>query len=213
MTTSIRSFIAAAVVVFTFAAPALAGPPLICHPFTTDGGGLIAWGTGPGWNTPDRGYDIKRLVADTTALLSADAPVITRMENIRRATIYAMRNPQVANQLLKSVIDRALATSTNGPAWFDAGYMIESFKQAVPIRDERRPELRAWAAVDETIKVDGYSWVKKAMAMAPANAEMEFAASLMTQGSTASAHRAKALAAARKGSLLAKNLATSADFF
>jgi len=73
--------------------------------------------------------------------------------------------------------------------------------------------LRAWAAVDETIKVDGYSWVKKAMAMAPANAEMEFAASLMTQGSTASAHRAKALAAARKGSLLAKNLATSADFF
>ncbi len=51
MTTSIRSFIAAAVVVFTFAAPALAGPPLICHPFTTDGGGLIAWGTGPGWNT------------------------------------------------------------------------------------------------------------------------------------------------------------------
>lgn len=121
MTTSIRSFIAAAVVVFTFAAPALAGPPLICHPFTTDGGGLIAWGTGPGWNTPDRGYDIKRLVADTTALLSADAPVITRMENIRRATIYAMRDPQVANQLLKSVIDRALATSTNGDGTRECG--------------------------------------------------------------------------------------------
>jgi len=27
--------------------PALAGPPLICRQFQTDGGKLIAWGTGP----------------------------------------------------------------------------------------------------------------------------------------------------------------------
>ncbi len=212
MRKSIRSLIAVAAVVL-FATPALAGPPLICHPFQTGGGTLIAWGTGQGWNTPDRGYDIKKLVADTTAVLTADAPILTRMENIRRATIYASRDPHVANELLKVVINRALATSTDSAAWFDAGYMIESYKQAVHIRDTRKPELRAWAAVDETIKVDGYNWVKKAMAMTNASAEMEFAASLMTQGSIASAHRAKALAAAAKGSLLAKNLATSADFF
>lgn len=212
MKMSIRSLIAVAVVV-VFATPALAGPPLICHPFQTDGGRLIAWGTGSGWNTPDRGYDIKRLVVDTTSALSSEAPILNRMENIRRATIYAMRDPQIAHQLLKTTIDRALATSTNSAAWFDAGYMIESYKQAVPIRDNSKPELRAWAAVDETIKVDGYNWVKKAMAMTSASAEMEFAASLMTQGTIASAHRAKALAAATKGSLLAKNLATSADFF
>lgn len=212
MKMSIRSLIAVAVVV-VFATPALAGPPLICHPFQTDGGRLIAWGTGYGWNTPDRGYDIKRLVVDTTSALSAEAPILNRMENIRRATIYAMRDPQIAHQLLKATIDRALATSTNSAAWFDAGYMIESYKQAVPIRDNSKPALRAWAAVDETIKVDGYNWVKKAMAMTSASAEMEFAASLMTQGTIASAHRAKALAAATKGSLLAKNLATSADFF
>jgi len=42
---------------------------------------------------------------------------------------------------------------------------------------------------------------------------MEFAASLMTQGSVASAHRAKAMAAAPKGSLLAKNLNSSAFLF
>ena len=84
-------------------------------------------------------------------------------------------------------------------------------KQAVAIRDKANPEVRAWAEVDETIKVDGYNWVKKAMSMASApSAEMEFAASLMTQGSTANAHRAKALAAAPKGSLLAKNLANMA---
>jgi hypothetical protein len=212
MRMSIRSLIVVAAVVL-FATPALAGPPLICHPFQTDGGKLIAWGTGSGWNTPDRSYDINKLVADTTAVLTTEAPILTRMENIRRATIYASRDPQVANELLKAVIARALSTSTNSAAWFDAGYLIESYKQAVHIRDNRKPELRAWAAVDETIKVDGYNWVKKAMSMTSASAEMEFAASLMTQGSIASTHRAKAIAAAGKGSLLAKNLATSADFF
>jgi hypothetical protein len=213
MTTFTRSLIALAAVI-SFATPALAGPPLICHPFQTEGGKLIVWGTGQGWNTPDRAYDIKKLVADTTATLTPDAPILTRMENIRRATIYAMQDPQIANELLKALTSRAVATTTDSRAWFDAGYLIESYKQAVPIRTDRRPELRAWAAVDETIKVDGYNWVKKAMAMnTTPNAEMEFAASLMTQGAVASAHRAKAVAAAGKGSLLARNLATSADFF
>lgn len=213
MTTFTRSLVALAAVI-SFATPALAGPPLICHPFQTEGGRLIAWGTGQGWNTPDRSYDIKKLVADTTATLTPDVPTLTRMENLRRATIYAMQDPQIANELLKAVTARALSTTTDSRAWFDAGYLIESYKQAVHIRTDRKPELRAWAAVDETIKVDGYNWVKKAMAMTTTpSAEMEFAASLMTSGSIASAHRAKAVAAAAKGSLLAKNLATSADFF
>jgi len=45
-----------------------------------------------------------------------------------------------------------------------------------------------------------------AMAAAP-NAEMEFAASLMTQGTVASTHRARAAASAARGSVLAQNLA------
>ena len=60
--------------------------------------------------------------------------------------------------------------------------------------------------MDETIRVDGYGFVKKAMAMTGASAEMEFAASLMTQGAVAEAHRARA-AKAGNGSLVAKNLA------
>ena len=190
-----------------FAAPALAGPPLICFPFQTEGGTLLSWGKGQGWNTPDRSYDIRKLVADTEAVLSADSPILTRMENMRRATIYAMRDPQIANDLLKAVTARALRTTTDSRAWFDAGYLIESYKQAVHIRDNGKPELRAWAAVDETIRIDGYNWVKKAMAMTAPSAEMEFAASLMTQGSIASTHRAKAAAAAPKGSLVARNIA------
>lgn len=209
MTTLKGSLVAIAAVLF-IASPALAGPPLICHPFETAGGKLIAWGTGSGWNTPDRAYDIKKLVADTNTVLTADSPILTRMENMRRATIYAMRDPQIAQALLKSVTTRALGTSTDSLAWFDAGYLIESYKQAVAIRDKSNPELRAWAEVDETIKVDGYNWVKKAMSMTSPSAEMEFAASLMTQGSVASAHRAKAIAAAPKNSPVARNLAALA---
>ncbi len=212
MTTLIRSLVAISAVVF-FATPALAGPPLICHPFETESGRLIAWGNGPGWNTPDRSYDIKKLVADTTTVLTADSPILTRMENMRRATIYAMRDPVLAQELLRAVMARALATTSDGGAWFDAGYLIESYKQAVHLREKGRPELRAWAAVDETIRVDGYNWVTKGMSMTGSSAEMEFAASLMTQGPVASAHRAKAIAAAPKNSRLAKNLASSSFLF
>src|SRR6186997_1065012 len=209
MTTLIRSFVTIAAIVF-FATPALAGPPLICHPFDVEGGKLIAWGTGPGWNTPDRSYDIQKLVADTNAVLTPDSPILTRMENMRRATIYAMRDPVLAQELLKTVMARALATTRDSQAWFDAGYLIESYKQAVHLRVDRKPELRAWNAVDETIRVDGYNWVKKAMAMTAPSAEMEFAASLMTQGAVASTHRARAVAAAPKGSIVARNLAAVA---
>jgi len=108
------------------------------------------------------------------------------------------------------VMARALSTTSNGSAWFDAGYLIESYKQATHLREDRKPELRAWAAVDETLRVDGYNWVKKSMAMSAPSAEMEFAASLMTDGSVSSSHRAKALAAAPKGSLVARNIAALA---
>ncbi len=210
MSTITRTLVAIAAVVY-FATPALAGPPLICHPFETAGGKLIAWGTGSGWNTPDRSYDIKKLVADTNSVLTADSPILTRMENMRRATIYAMRDPQIAQALLKSVTTRALGTSVDSLAWFDAGYLIESYKQAEHLRENRNGDSRVWAEVEETIKVDGYNWVKKAMAMTSTpSAEMEFAASLMTEGSLAQTHRAKAIAAAPKNSVIARNIAALA---
>ena len=81
-----------------FATPALAGPPLICHPFEVEGGKLIAWGTGPAGTRPIVRTTSRRLVADTTAVLTPDAPILTRMENMRRATIYAMRDPVIAQR-------------------------------------------------------------------------------------------------------------------
>ncbi len=201
----LKSLSLAVVALVVFASPVLAGPPLICHPYLTESGKLIAWGSGPGWNSPDHAYDIKKLVADTTAVLTPDAPVLTRMENLRRATIYALRDPAIADQLLRTVLNRALSTTNNGSAWFDAGYLVEAYRQGEHLRGQKK-NASAWAAVDETIRVDGYGFVKKAIAQLGPSVEMEFAASLMTQGTVADAHRARA-AKAGTGSLVAKNLA------
>jgi len=175
-----------------------AGPPLICHPFQTDGSPLLMWGDGPGWNTPNRRYDVQQLTADTLRLLSAEAPILTRMENLRRATIYASQNETVANQLLTAVMARAQAGHPSAQALFDAGYLIESFKQAVHMLPGHAP------------KTDGYALVSRAITLAGPNAEMEFAASLMTTGETAQGHRRRAQAGAPTGSLLARNIANLA---
>ena len=206
--------LAAAAAVIAFAGTAEAGPPLLCHPFDAGKAKLLPWSANPqSWNALDPGYDVKRLTADTLALLTPDAPILARMENLRRATLYAAKDERIAAELLSAIAARMQADTGKGRdplAWFDAGYLIESYKQAVSIRDRGQSDLRPWAEIDETIKIDGYNWVKKAMAMAGPSAEMEFAASLMTQGSIASAHRAKAAAAAPKGSLLARNIAALA---
>lgn len=206
MFTITRSLTAAvAFAVVSAAVPALAGPPLICHPFETRGGTLLPWdasSASTNWRSPLSSYNTAGLAADVVKLLNTDAPVLTRMENLRRATIYAHKDPVLARQLLEAVLSRK-----GGPQeWFDAGYLLETYKQAVPIRDKK--DEPAWAAVDEAIKADGYGFVKKAMTMIGVpNAEMEFAASLMTRGAVSAEHRARASAAAPKSSALADNLA------
>src|ERR1700682_5889825 len=111
-----------------------AGPPLICHSFEAGAAPLLPWSSGAGWNTPDRSYEVQRLTADTLRLLGPDAPVLARMENLRRATIYAARDRPVAAELLAAVLGRALGAAADGGrdplAWFDAGYLIESYRQA-----------------------------------------------------------------------------------
>lgn len=193
--------------VLVSAGPALAGPPLICHPFETGSTRLLAWGTDTSnWNAALPSYNLKALTADTLRVLDADAATLTRMENLRRATIYAMRDPAIAQELLKTMLDRALSTTPTAATWFDAGYVIEAYKQAKHLRPTGPFDRSAWAAVDETLSVDGYGFVKKAIAMGGPTAEMEFAASLMTQGAASAAHRSRANAAAPRGSFLAANL-------
>ena len=193
------------------AGAAEAGPPLICHAFDAGSAPLLPWAKGQSWDSPDASYDVTRLTADTLRLLSADAPVLARMENMRRATIYAARNREAAGDLLSAVMKRAQASSgSNDPlAWFDAGYLVESYRQASHIYKWdmlSKVDRAKWTLRDEPNGVDGYALVQKAIAMTGSSAEMEFAASLMKDGPAAAEHRRRAMAGAKAGSLLAKNL-------
>ena len=88
------------------ARPALAGPPLLCHPFDIGAAKSLPWSGASSWFDGQAGYDIKHLADDTVAILTPAAPVIVRMETLRRAAIYASRDTNVARQLLLIVTDR-----------------------------------------------------------------------------------------------------------
>lgn len=206
-------FIVLACAVTLLPRQAFAGPPLVCHPFQTGSAALLPWGPGPGWNTPARGYDVERLTADTLGLLTPEAPVLARMENMRRAVLYASRDRRVAGELLAAVFSRALTAAAEGRAdrlaWFDAGYLVETFRHARHafewnmLSPAERATWRLGATPDD---LDGYAMVRKALTLGPPSPDMEFAASLMTQGEVSRAHSGRARAAAPEGSLLARNL-------
>jgi hypothetical protein len=196
------------------AAVAEAGPPLLCHPFDAGKASLLPWSAGTDWNTVDRSYNVEHLTADTLRVLSADAPILARMENLRRATIYAAQDRRAAAELMSAVLSRALTAaatdSRDALAWFDAGYLIESYRQASHVYKWdmlSNTERTTWTLRTEPEGADGYAMVRKALQLAGSNAEMEFAASLMKEGPASAEHRRRAAAGAQAGSLLAKNLA------
>jgi hypothetical protein len=186
--------------VLSIAGVAEAGPPLICHPFDAGAAQLLPWGQGQGWNTPDRSYDVRQLTADTLRRLSPDAPILARMENLRRATVYAGGDRQVAAELLSALVARAQSPegSRDALAQFDAGYLVESYRQA--------SHIYKWDMLT-TAERAGYLLVTRAITLSGGNPEMEFAASLMKDGRAGAEHRRRAMAGAKAGSLLAKNLA------
>ena len=101
-------------------------------------------------------YDLKNLTPDTLAILQSDAPVLVRMETLRRATIYARQDPQVAKELITRLRARAAdsdATGRTDPlAWFDVGYLAETYN-----------EWFETGAKNPANGLDGYAWVEKAL--------------------------------------------------
>lgn len=186
---------------------AWAGPLLICHPFATGGAESLPWSAAPTWNAPDTGYDSRQLVSDVVRLLAATPSVLARMETMRRATIYAARDAKLASDLLTAVQSRAAGSRATG-AWpaaaFDAGYLIETYRQASQIYrwDMLSREARDIWAIRRAPTADGYAMMRTALDQI-ADGEMEFAASLVAPGTAADTHRRRALAAARPGSALA----------
>ncbi|MBZ5537262.1 MAG: hypothetical protein LAO31_15010 [Acidobacteriia bacterium] len=181
---------------------AWAGPPLVCWPFDIGNAKSLPWG-GSGWHATNSDYDIHRLVDDTLALLSADAPVLVRMETLRRATVYAMKDSLIGNQLYSRLAARAQDVHQKGNsealALFDAGYLAESLKQANVFSTDQKFASNP----------GGYSSVLKAIALRGNDPEMEFAAALISiepRRSDHPEHLQKAVAGASENSQLARNL-------
>ena len=214
-----RFFAMLATATLVFANLAQAGPPLICHAYEIGQAKSLPW-ISHSWNlSGSENYDTKNMTADTLEILKPDTPVLVRMETLRRATLYARKDPLAAKELLTRLHARATSAESAGHpdalAWFDAGYLVETYKQWI---GQNLPHMTDGMRLDANpaAGVDGYAWVKKAIALRGValhgdDAQMEFAAALITLSGPREEHaqRAqKAIAGAKADALLAQNLAT-----
>jgi hypothetical protein len=194
-------------------APAVAGPPLLCHPFDIGGARSLPWNASGSWQGGLRDYPLGNLVADTTAILTPATPVIVRIETLRRAAIYASRDAQVAARLFTDLTNKARAAEQAGHpdalAYLDAAYYVEALRQiselaGVAAFRERAPLLRA--LVQGT---DGYALATKSIAARPGDPAIQFTAALIASDrhrDRYAAHAEKARAGANQDALLARNI-------
>jgi len=200
----IRNLIIALIAVWLAVSPAWAGPPLICHAFDIGSAQSLPW-VSHDWNlSGEENYDTKNLSDDTIAILDQSSKAtLVHMETLRRATLYARSDPLAAKRLLLKLTTRAetAENSTHPDAWaiFDAGYLAETYKQWL-----------GEGARNPANGVDGYALVKKALQLSGDDAQMEFAAALITLGGPGvgehQEHAAKAIAGAKTDELLKRNL-------
>lgn len=198
-----RLAISLVAVLFVFTNFAQAGPPLICHPIEIGQAKSLPWVDWTHRGSTD--YDLKNLTRDTLAILDSNTPVLVRMETLRRATIYAHQDTQVAEELITRLQVRAAnsddARQSDALRWFDVGYLVEAYKQWMG-KGEPNPAAG----------LDGYALVKKALSLRGQDSEMEFAAALITLRGPDGAHRdhaRKAMAGAKNDPLLAWNLGSN----
>lgn len=194
--------LAVLILIATLNQMAQAGPPLICHPLDIGNAKSLPWNGGE-WRAIKTDYNVNRLVADTLALLDSDMAVVVRMETLRRASVYASQNRTVAVELHSRLADRARnRTGKFGAlAHFDLGYLEETYKQLIAIS----------GTMNFAKNLNGYSSVVKAIALRGGDADMEFAAAMITERPRLSSHDEhfrKAAEGAAEGSLLARNLVT-----
>src|SRR5713226_8663537 len=209
-----RVAIVLVVTVLFFASVAQAGPPLICHTIEIGQAKSLPW-ISHNWNlSGGENYETKNLVKDTLEILGPTTPVLVRMETLRRATLYARKDPLAAKELLARLHARATSLESSGHpdalAWFDAGYLAETYKQWI---GQNLPHMTDGMRMDANPAsgVDGYALVRKAIALRGDDPQMEFAAALITLSGPQEEHRQhaqKAIAGAKSDTLLSQNLST-----
>ncbi len=213
MQPQIRATVMSALVVLALAAPAVAGPPLLCHPYEIGSARSLPWDTSGGWSAVSPGYNVQSLLADTEALLTPSTPVIVRMETLRRASIYASTDAAVAAQLMNRVMARVSAADAKGKAdaiaLLDAAYVAGALRQIAGLSRNAGFAERAANAREALGTVDDYALIARSVAARPDDPAIQFAAALIASDHDRSAylaHAQKARAGAAKDALLARNL-------
>jgi hypothetical protein len=182
---------------------ALAGPPMICHVIAI-GDAQTLPSVDLNYQKGSGAYDLNRLPQDTLAILNSNPSVLVHMETLRRATIYARQDSQISKQLFSRLHARAEssnADSAGALAWFDLGYLTETYKQWIGASEPNPAK-----------NLDGYAWVEKAISLRGLDPEIEFAAALITMRGAErdhSQHVQKALDGAKTDALLAQNLSSA----
>jgi hypothetical protein len=200
-----------ALTMLSLAAPALAGPPFVCHPFEIGSVTSLPWKTGD-WLGMRSDYDVTRVVADTKALLTPDLPTLARMETLRRAVLYASRDRAQAERLMAALTARVHRAGgggrANALALFDAGYAIEAMNE-IEMMGHHMSDLadRGRALTGLTRPLDGQALILKSAALRPDDATIAFALALVSQAAARQPHLAKARAGAQEDRLLASNMA------
>jgi hypothetical protein len=214
VTTRVRAIAVNVVLVLaTLAAPAVAGPPLLCHPFDIGDARSLPWDGSSSWFQGRADYNLANLVHDTDSLLTPATPVIVRMETIRRAAIYASQDRGIATALFARFGARAQeAASPAGRdplASLDAALLTETFRQLAMLGSSTAFRDRAEVARVVVGTNDGRALMARALAARPDDAAVQFAAALMTADKDRRAydeHARKARAGAGSNPLLARNL-------
>lgn len=192
------------------AAPALAGPPLLCHPFDIGTARSLPWDGKAGWSQGRGDYPVAQLVGDTQAILQPGTPVVVRMETLRRAAIYASQDPAVASAL----IDTLTAKARNAPAGdalaaLDAAYLIEALNQISMLGQSGEFRDRVPGVKRVLAEHDAAPFVAQAVQARPSDSGVAFAAAMITMGRDKQAYgvyASRARAGASQDALLARNL-------
>ena len=194
----------------TVATPALAGPPLLCHPFDIGRARSLPWDGKAGWFQGRGDYPLAQLVGDTEAILQPGTPVIVRMETLRRAAIYASQDPAVASALVVKLGAKARADQTTGGlAALDAAYLIEALHQITMLGQSGEFRDRIPGVKRALAEHDAAPFVAQAVQARPSDPAVAFAAALITMGKDQQAYGAyatRARAGASQDALLARNI-------
>ena len=192
------------------ATPALAGPPLLCHPFDIGTAKSLPWDGRAGWSQGRADYPIKQLVADTEAILQPETPVIVRMETLRRAAIYASQDPAVASALLQTLSAKARGTRPEAFAALDAAYLVEALHQVSMLEQSSEFKDRVPGVKRVIAEHEAAPFVAQAIQARPSDPAVAFAAAMITMmGKDKQAYGAfatRARAGAAQDALLARNL-------